>query len=524
MWRSIRLLTWFSLCNYLGFNEARYSKDPAKKRRLITVAVAMLILGAMMSLYAGLLALAFIEMNFTEMIPMYLGTVIGLLAFVFTIFRAGPALFSLKQFERLSVLPVQPAAIVISRFISLYLTDLAISVCSTGAVLIVCACKLSLSLWFYISMAFGAFVLPLLPMTASMIVGTGIYALTATMKRKNTFQIIFSFAFLALYFSFVNSMNEMTEEMILDLASKIRSFGKVYPPVSWFSDGVWGNIGTYLLFFAVSLAVFLCFAFIVGRYYGLICTHLTSNAAKRNYVMKAQKGSSALAACFFRERKRYFASSTYVMNTAVGYIMTIVFVCVIVFGELNVVLSQFPSDVVAKLAPFCIAALANIQPTTTSTISMEGKHFWLTQTLPVRMRDIAGAKILLGLMLSVPCMLISSVIVAIAIRPNPLDLFWLLLVSLLYAVLGSVLGLFVNLKLPMLHWDHESQPVKQSKAVLVMMFMGFVTAAVPAVLLLIFRGVAAHIAMAVISLAMLLLVRAIYRKICNFDLKTIAED
>ena len=155
---------------------------------------------------------------------------------------------------------------------------------------------------------------------------------------------------------------------------------------------------------------------------------------------------------------------------------------------------------------------------------MEGKHFWLTQTLPVRMRDIAGAKILLGLMLSVPCMLISSVIVAIAVRPNPLDLFWLIFVALLYAVFGSVLGLFVNLKLPMMHWDLESQPVKQSKAVLVMMFMGFVTAAFPAVLLLIFRGVAAHIAMAVIAVVLLLLIRALYRKICNFDLKSIAEN
>ena len=140
------------------------------------------------------------------------------------------------------------------------------------------------------------------------------------------------------------------------------------------------------------------------------------------------------------------------------------------------------------------------------------------------MRDIAGAKLLLGLTLSVPCVTISSVIVAIAIRPSALDLFWLLLVSLLYAVFGCVLGLFVNLKLPMLHWDHESQPIKQSKAVLVMMFFDFVTAAAPAVLLLIFRGVAAHIAIAVISLAVLLTIRALYRRICNFDLRTIAED
>ena len=163
MWKSIRLLTWLSLCNFLGLNEARFSKDPKKKNRLLAVAVAMLILGATLVLYVGAMTFGFIEMNLTEVIPIYLGVVISLITFVFMVFRAGPSLFSLKQFERLSVLPVKPAAIVISRFLTLYITDLVISVLSTAAVLVVCACNVTLSPWFYISMILGSFFLPLLP-------------------------------------------------------------------------------------------------------------------------------------------------------------------------------------------------------------------------------------------------------------------------------------------------------------------------------------------------------------------------
>lgn len=524
MWRSIRLLTWLSFCNLFGINEARFSKDPKKKSRLITVAVAMLILLGLLIAYVGLLTFSFISMNLTDLIPTYLGVAIALITFMFTVFRAGPLLFSLKQFEFLSVLPVKPSAIVITRFLTMYVTDLAISLCSTVTVLAVCAYNLSLSPWYYVSMLVGSLFLPLLPMTAAMTVGTLIYALTASMKRKNLMQTVFSFAFLAVYFVFINSISDMTEDALFDLAQKIRSLGRVYPPVKWFTDGVRGNIGEYLLFFAVSAVVFMCFALCVGKYYRALCTNLTSNTAKGNYVMKKQKGSSALRACFFRERKRYFSSSVYFMNTAIGYMMSIVLVAMLAFGDGKALFAQIPSDFTAKLAPFCVAAFANMMPITSSSISMEGNCFWLTQTLPVRVRDIANAKILLSLMFAVPCMLISSGILAFVIRPGALDLFWMILVSLLYALLGSILGLFINMKLPMLNWDHESQAVKQGKSAMVTMFACFVTAAAPALLLVIFRGIAAHIVLGAICLVLLILMRMMYRKICSFDLKKIAED
>ena len=524
MWKSIRLLTWLSFCNLFGINEARFSKDPKKKNRLVTVAVAMLILFAMLILYVGLLTIAFIEMNLTALIPTYLGVAIALVTFMFTVFRAGPALFSRKQFELLSVLPVKPAAIVISRFLTEYALDLAISVFSASTVLAVCAYNLTLSPWFYVSMIVGSLILPLLPMTAAMIVGTVIYALTASMKRKNLMQMIFSFVFLALYFVFINSMNDMSEEALLDLAQKIRSLENVYLPVRWFADGVHGNIGAYLLFFAVSAVVFMCFALCVGKYYRVLCTRLASNTAKGNYVMKKQKGSSALKACFFRERKRYFSSSVYFMNTGVGYIMSVALVAMVAFGDGKALLTQLPSDFTAKLVPFCVAVIANMMPITSSSISMEGNCFWLTQTLPVRMRDIANAKILMSLIFAVPCMLISSGILVLVIRPSVLDMFWVLFVSLLYALLDSILGLFINLKHPMLNWDLEAQAVKQGKSPLLTMFACFMTAAVPALPLLIFRGIAAHIVLGCICVALLILMRVLYRKICAFDLKKIAED
>ena len=240
--------------------------------------------------------------------------------------------------------------------------------------------------------------------------------------------------------------------------------------------------------------------------------------------MRDQKTASAFKACFFRERKRYFSSTTYFMNTAIGYIMAIIFSVMFAFGDSKLLLEAFPSSFTAKIAPFVLAMICNISPSTTSAFSMEGKHFWLTQTLPLRMKDIVNAKLAVNLILSIPSVLISSAILIFSIRPIGFDLLWILLIPLIYAFFGSILGLFINMKMPMMHWDHETQPVKQGKAVLVMMLVSFITECAPIFPLFILDGMIAHIWLVLVSVILVLLSFVMYRKLCALRLTALAED
>ena len=524
MWKSVRLLTWLSLCNLFGFNEARYGKDQKKRSRLIALGVAYLILGGMLVFYVGILTYGFILFGMEKIIPLYLCVIISLMTFMFTVFRAGSDLFSSKRYEMLSVLPVSSTAIVISRFLTVYITDLLVSLGATLSVMAVCAFMMDFSVWFYILMFLGAWILPLLPMTLSMLVGTGIYAVTSRMKRKNVMQILFSLVFLGAYFCFMQSLDGETEDIVNDLVSVVGSVKKLYPPAALFAEGVFGNFLSYLLFFLISFGVFAVFAFVVGKFYKLICTNLSASGRKRNYVMREQKTGSAFKACFFRERKRYFASSIYVMNTAIGYIMAIGLSAMFAFGEGKLILEQLPSSFTAKIAPFVLAMLCNISPSTTSAFSREGKHFWLTQTLPVKVKDLVNAKLAVNLMFSVPTVMIGSVILLVSIRPTGLDVLWVFLIPLLYALFASILGLFINMKMPMMHWDHEAQPVKQGKSVLVMMIAGFMTECAPVLPLLVFSGIAAHILLLITSAVLCVLSFLMYRKLCALRLTQLAED
>lgn len=527
MMKAVKQLTWLNFVNFLGINEARYAKDGKKKRQLLILGVAYLLLGSMLVFYAGMMTYGLILFGMREIIPVYLVTVISLLGFLFSVFRAGPWLFSNKAYEMLIVLPVPPAAIIISRFLTLYITDMIISVLSTVSVVAVCLMTGGFGVWFYISMILGSFILPLLPMTVAMLIGTGIYAITARMRQKNLMQILFSVTFLVLYFTLIRNMNGTDEELMGDITEMMLAIKGIYLPASWFGDGVWGNIPMYLLFVGISVGVFSAFAYIASKIFKTVCSSLSSHSAKRNYVMKKQKSVSVFRACFLREIKRYFSYPLYVMNTLVGFVMVILMPILLVFGQNDAISLILTSEIIVLLAPFFIGMIVNTSPITTSAFSIEGKEFWLIQSLPIQVKDIIHSKLALNLIFAVPSVWVASTIITIPLRPSLPYLLWLYIIPTIYAVFGSVLGLWVNMKAPVMTWDNIAQIVKQSKAVLFMMLIGFASAVIPLVAVVIPYLYQLHliqyILMVAVTLLLSLLTFLMYRSLLRVDLQTLSE-
>lgn len=178
---------------------------------------------------------------------------------------------------------------------------------------------------------------------------------------------------------------------------------------------------------------------------------------------------------FRREIRRYFASPVYVLNTLSGGIMGVL-LCVglLVAGE-RIAAESFnlPWASFANYAPLLLAFMLVISPSTSCAISMEGKQFWMICSLPVRSSEIYWAKIKVQLCVGLPCWVVCEAMLMIALNPSGVRLVWMILAPLGYLFFGAVLGLWMNLKMPMLHWESERQPVKQSRAVSFMVLAGF---------------------------------------------------
>lgn len=485
MLRATKLLCKLQLCNLFGFNEARFTKDKKKKSRILTTGAAMLLLGGMMAFYAAGLTAIMILMNAQNALAPILAAYTSMMVIAFTIFRAGPVLFNEKTYEQLVVLPVPPAAIITARFFTLYAINAALSLLMTVSSLITSAVFGEISVWYCVSMLAGSLIVPLAPMTVSMIFGTLLHAATSRMKRKQLMNAAIMIAIvLGTMFmpQFIEEENDSFAQLAVMLNELTQNLISVYPPLGWFAKGIEGNYLLFALFCIFSIAVFAAFALIVGKFFKRISTSLSSHNSTQSFVMKKQQETTVFNALFKRELKRYFASSVYVMNTLIGFILCIIFAVSMLFGDRMEMFEMMPipASKSAYMAAFLPALMCMLSPTTTSAISMEGKTFWLVRSLPIKAKTLIDAKLCVQLVFALPTTIISFILLIIAVRPKDIaTAIVMLLVPLVYAFFGSVAGLWCNIKNPLLNWESEAAAVKQSNAVLVMMLISLVSTIIP---------------------------------------------
>lgn len=518
MLRQIKLLSKIQLLGSFGFNEARYSKDKKLKSRNTGLMVAFVLVGIMIALYSGALSLAYVKTGLQNIIPIYLSAVTSIIILFFTVIKAGDTIFSMKTYESLIVLPVSQSAIVISRFFVMYIFNAAMSLLIFLPSTIVCGALQKLDFSFYFMMIAGAAFMPLIPMSAATALGGLIYGLSSRMKHKNSAVILLSMAAtLALIVGpmFLAGNGDISGiEMAQMSAVMFRQIAKIFPPAILFSNSVTDNNWIYfLLFCLISAALFLMFTVLIGRKFKSICTALQSSSAKRSFVMEKQTGRSQLKALYNKELKRYFASSIYVMNTSIGYILTVMMsVGAVIFGidKLNQITAGFSLPVWAF--SFILGAMCSMSPSTASCISIEGKQWWQIKSLPVSTKTVFNSKLLVNLTIALPCYAVSIVLLLIALKPTVLEAVWLIILPLVYIFFSAVAGLTVNAKNPMFNWESETVAVKQSKAVMLAMLVDLVSVGVPVVLLILLPVKLTNLLLAAVTIVLVLITAALYKK------------
>ena len=506
MLRQIELLTKLQLINLFGLNEARHAPDRRRRRGLAAMASLFVLLALMFCAYVGLACYGLARIGLGKFAPLLLALVVSLVILVFTTLRAGGVLFDLSSYERLSSMPLRPTAIVVSRFLTMYIFDAALAL---GALLpgtVVCGAMLHPSASYYPMMLLGALVLPLIPMTVAMLLGAAVYALSARMRHKNLAVIVLSMALLLALMggSFLLKGSEMDVLRFAGLLSGLFDrLAAIYPPAAWFARSVnAGNPGLYALLVAASAAFFALASWLIGRNFSSVCSLLNARAARGDFHMAAQRRRSPGAALFSREMRRYFASPTYVMNTLTGALMALVLSAAVwILGARNLAAEMLLSmEQVRRFVPLVLAMMFLISPSTCCSISMEGRQFWLVRSLPVPQEKVYGAKLGVNLALTLPCWLLCEGMLLAALRPRGLEAAAMVLLPLGYILYGGVLGLWINIRAPMLNWESDRQPVKQSRAVLYSMLAGFGSVLIPGAALWLLPGLAEAICTLVFAL------------------------
>lgn len=525
MLTQIKILTKLELCNLYGLNVLRFSKDKKAKKKSLGLLAVWVILLFILAFYVGGLTYGLIYLGLEAAVPAYLITISGLLIFVFGMFKGGSPIFRREGYDILCALPVWNGAVVVSRLFRMYVEDLLMTLAVLLPGLAVYIWNVHPDAGFYLTGILGIWSIPLIPLTAAVFIGTLITGISSRMRHKSLAAAGLSvFAVLGTIYvtSRLSAMNgNIDSEMLKNLSVSIMVLlERIYPPAVWLGTSIIrGNVLGSLPSVGLSLLIFAVAASGVALCFQRIYQGLYSSIAKHNYQLGTLKAGSALSSLCKREFRRYFSSSIYVTNTIIGPIMGCVLSGALLVTGTETLKKLLPLPMnVEGAAPFVIAGVFCMMTTTATSISLEGKNWWIVKSMPLSAKNILDAKILMNLLLLMPFYLLSELLLFFALKPGAGELLWLLLIPAAIILFSCVYGITVNLHFPVLEWESEVRIVKQSASSMLGGMGGFVLAILCAVAVgLVPEGYAACLKVG-ICVIILVVTAVLYRKNNRFDM------
>lgn len=519
MFKQICQLTRLGLYSLFHINELRYIKDKKKKQRFILMGIVWMILALILIFYMAVLSFSYIRIGLGDVLPMYFYTAASMIILFFSLFKVGDTMFSIKSYEIQASWPVSAAAVIVSRFVLMYLTNLLFSFVVMLPGMGIYGWVMRPAISFYIYGVLGLLFLPILPLCIALIFGAVIQAIGARMKHKGVgialLTLIFGIALMGVSMFFSWNAESMDMRQLENMALLVTdTLKKMYPPAWIYGRAVVkGEFSGMIGLCAVSAAILAGFVFILKKYFIDICGLLNTASAKNNYKLESQRKNSVMKALWQRELRRYFASGIYISNTMFGYIfMVIASAALLIYtpGKFETMIGM--SGLVNRVWPLILGFMPAMMPTTACSISMEGKNLWRLQSLPLDDRKIYDAKILLNLSLAAPFYILAVILSIIALHPGLIDGLFILCVPAAYILFSAVAGLSANMALPLLQWESEVQVVKQSGAALISMLAAFAVWLIPTGIVLAFQQLSSEMIFLLMLAVLSVLTFILYRK------------
>ncbi|MBQ7200746.1 MAG: hypothetical protein IJS24_05160, partial [Eubacterium sp.] len=247
---------------------------------------------------------------------------------------------------------------------------------------------------------------------------------------------------------------------------------RYYLPVRWFTDAVTKpSLSSALLLVGLTLLLFAAVFAIVGRSYRNINSAMKSHAAAKRFRMRAQKRRSVVFSIAFKEFKRLTGSTAYMTNGAMGMLLAaIVGLVTLVVGAdriISTVTAGAPISpaMLQPAIPFIVHFFIGMVATTACSPSLEGKNYWIIQSLPIEKKTVYLGKMLFNMYLDVPVMIFSTICICISAGVPILETILYLILGFMLCSFSTAWGCACGIKHIKLEWENEIEVVKQGAAV-----------------------------------------------------------
>ena len=410
------------------------------------------------------------------------------LGFIGSVFTAQQQLFAARDNELLLAMPIRPRDILGARMAVLLLLDYALTLIvllPAGAVWLMVVGGTAGGIFGFV---LSALLLPLIIMCFTCLFAWLLALISSRMRNKTVITLVLYLAFLAAYFYFYMNLQQLLTELIANSEQIAGAFVAVYPLYAFgqASLGSWLHIAGFAACCVIPFA--LVYA-ILSRGFLAVTTRRPS-VKKLVYRERALKTSGVGAALLRKELGRFAANGMYILNAAMGSVLTIAAaVALIIYrDEAMQLLSVLPEGMGEGAVILALCFLNATDVISAPSISLESKTLWLLKSLPVPAGRILMAKVNLHLVIALPPTLIASVCCCAALPFPPAGAAMVVLIPALTCVFGALLGVAVNLRYPKFDYINETAVIKNSMSVIVTLFGSWALLAAAALL----YGLALH--------------------------------
>ena len=404
------------------------------------------------------------------------------LGFIGSVFTAQQQLFAARDNELLLAMPIRPRDILGARMAVLLLLDYAFTLVVLLPAGVVWLMVVGGTAGGIFGFVLSALLLPLIVMCFTCLFAWLLAPISSRMRNKTVITLVLYLAFLAAYFYFYMNLQQLLTELIANSEQIAGAFVAVYPLYAFgqASLGSWLHIAGFAACCVIPFA--LVYA-ILSRGFLAVTTRRPS-VKKLVYRERALKTSGVGAALLRKELGRFAANGMYILNAAMGSVLTIAAaVALIIYrDEAMQLLSVLPEGMGEGAVILALCFLNATDVISAPSISLESKTLWLLKSLPVPAGRILMAKVNLHLVIALPPTLIASVCCCAALPFPPAGAAMVVLIPALTCVFGALLGVAVNLRYPKFDYINETAVIKNSMSVIVTLFGSWALLAAAALL------------------------------------------
>lgn len=394
-----------------------------------------------------------------------------------SLFTANSTIYHARDNELLLSMPIPQWMIVFVRMAMIYLVSAAFEIMVMFPVCLIYMVVAEAPIWSIAFQVVSTLLLPVIAVAISCFIGWLSAIVNSKIRQKAIFSVLTSLAFIGVFY--VVYWNLYTYlQLIIANADTVGGVMKIFLyPFYQFGRAAEGNIFGFLIFAVLMAAI----AFLVVK---LISANFVELAAKTQMVArrkakdseKTGKAESVTKALYKKELQRFTSSSVSMLSCAMGSIMMCMIGVMCFFagewiittfmGMQNGVTDWFPLMAMAMIA--MLIAMNSISAT---SISLEGKHFWMLKVLPVTPWQVFKAKLGVHVLITAVPAVFCTVSFAIAGNAGPVNMLLMAVTSVVFTVFCGLLGLLCNLRFPNLNWTNEAQAVKQNMSVITATFL-----------------------------------------------------